>query len=153
MSTNQSQLATAALETLHGARGLPPAEATAKLLSGRFSGEPFVTMPVGRGIVSSATIQRMECPGISNAWRLCQSFRADGANRSKLPETLFIEAKRLMPKFAIGDLVDKDKTHSGTVIAVFTTIEGEQRYAVDLDGYGALQFIMECNLVPHETPQ
>jgi hypothetical protein len=31
MSTNQSQLAAAALETLHGARGLPPAEATAKL--------------------------------------------------------------------------------------------------------------------------
>jgi|GEM_PF-6673273 len=31
MSTNQSQLASAALETLHGARGLPPAEATAKL--------------------------------------------------------------------------------------------------------------------------
>ena len=31
MSTNESQLATAALETLHGARGIPPAEATAKL--------------------------------------------------------------------------------------------------------------------------
>jgi hypothetical protein len=31
MSTNQSQLATAALETLHGARALPAAEATAKL--------------------------------------------------------------------------------------------------------------------------
>jgi hypothetical protein len=31
MSTNESQLATAALETLRGARGLPPAEATAKL--------------------------------------------------------------------------------------------------------------------------
>lgn len=31
MSTNGSQLATAALETLHGARGLPPAEAAAKL--------------------------------------------------------------------------------------------------------------------------
>jgi len=31
MSPNQSQLATAALETLHGARGLPPAEATAEL--------------------------------------------------------------------------------------------------------------------------
>jgi hypothetical protein len=31
MSTNQSQLATAALETLHGARALPPAEAVAKL--------------------------------------------------------------------------------------------------------------------------
>ena len=31
MSTSQSQLATAALETLHGARGLPPAQAAAKL--------------------------------------------------------------------------------------------------------------------------
>jgi len=31
MSTNQSQLAAAALETLHGARALAPAEAAAKL--------------------------------------------------------------------------------------------------------------------------
>ena len=31
MSTSQNELAAAALETLHGARGLPPAEATAKL--------------------------------------------------------------------------------------------------------------------------
>jgi hypothetical protein len=31
MSTNQSHLATAALETLHGARGLPSADAAAKL--------------------------------------------------------------------------------------------------------------------------
>jgi hypothetical protein len=31
VSTNQSQLATAALETLHGARALPLAEAMAKL--------------------------------------------------------------------------------------------------------------------------
>jgi len=31
MSISQNQLATAALETLHGARGLPAAEATAKL--------------------------------------------------------------------------------------------------------------------------
>jgi hypothetical protein len=31
MSTDQSQLAAAALETLHGARSLPPTEATARL--------------------------------------------------------------------------------------------------------------------------
>ncbi len=31
MATNHSQLAAAALETLHGARALPPAEAAAKL--------------------------------------------------------------------------------------------------------------------------
>jgi hypothetical protein len=58
-----------------------------------------------------------------------------------------------MPKFAVGDVVDKDKTHSGTVVVVFATIEGEQRNAVDMEGYGALQFIMKRNLVPHETPQ
>ena len=57
----------------------------------------------------------------------------------------------MMPKFAIGDVVDKDKTHYGTIIAVFTTMEGQQRYAVDIEGYGAFQFIMECNLVRHET--
>jgi hypothetical protein len=58
-----------------------------------------------------------------------------------------------MPKFAIGDVVDKDKAHYGTVIAVFITVEGQQGYAVDMEGYGALQFIMECNLVLHETPK
>jgi hypothetical protein len=58
-----------------------------------------------------------------------------------------------MPKFAIGDVVDKDKKRCGTVIAVFTTMEGQQRYAVDMEGYGALQFILECNLVPHVTPK
>jgi hypothetical protein len=58
-----------------------------------------------------------------------------------------------MPKFAIGDVVDKDTTHYGTVIAVFTTMEGRQRYAVDMEDYGALQFITECNLVRHETPK
>ena len=73
--------------------------------------------------------------------------------RFKLAKPCSLRRKRSMPKFAIGDVVDKDKTHSGTVIAVFMTVEGEQRYAVDMEGYGALQFIMECNLVPHETPQ
>jgi len=58
-----------------------------------------------------------------------------------------------MPKFAIGDVVDKDKAHYGTVIAVFITVEGQQGYAVDMEGYGALQFITECNLVRHETPK
>jgi hypothetical protein len=105
----------------------------------------------------------MECPSILNAPRPPLYYFAQIARigrradhtfcRSKLPETLFLKAKHSMPKFAIGDVVDKDKTHSGTVIAIFTTIEGEQRYAVDMEGYGALQFIMECNLVPHETPQ
>jgi hypothetical protein len=83
-------------------------------------------------------------PDIQNIWQLRQSFRADCA-KSGVAQTsglsipsffklLSLRRNVQMPKFAIGDVVDKDKTHSGTVIAVFTTIEGEQRYAVDMEG-------------------
>ena len=60
-----------------------------------------------------------------------------------------------MSKFAIGDLVDKatDDHEGGVVVAVFPTDDGNFRYAVDMEGYGALQFITECNLVRHETPK
>jgi hypothetical protein len=37
----------------------------------------------------------------------------------------------------------------GTVIAVFPTIDGNFRYAVDTEGYGALQFFAEEKLVVH----
>ena len=54
-----------------------------------------------------------------------------------------------MSKFAIGDRVDKaaDDHEGGTVIAVFSTADGHFRYAVDTEGYGALQFFAEENLV------
>ena len=45
-------------------------------------------------------------------------------------------------KFAVGDKVDlspRDK-FVGTVKAVFTTKEGETRYAVDVEGHGTLDF-------------
>jgi hypothetical protein len=54
-----------------------------------------------------------------------------------------------MAKFAIGDKVDKaadDHHEAGTVIAVFSTTDG---HAVDMDGYGALEFFIEENLVVH----
>jgi hypothetical protein len=57
-----------------------------------------------------------------------------------------------MSKFAIGDKVDKavvDDHEAGTVIAVFSTTDGNFRYAVDMEGYGALQFFTEENLVVH----
>jgi len=54
-----------------------------------------------------------------------------------------------MAKFAIGERVDKavDDHQGGTVIAVFPTVEGKFRYAVDMEGYGALQFFNEERLV------
>ena len=58
-----------------------------------------------------------------------------------------------MSKFAIGDRVDKavDDHEGGTVIAVFSTEDGHFRYAVDMEGYGALQFFAEEKLVVHSS--
>ena len=56
-----------------------------------------------------------------------------------------------MSKFAIGDKVDKatDDHKGGVVVAVFSTDDGNFRYAVDMEGYGALQFLTEERLVVH----
>jgi hypothetical protein len=53
-----------------------------------------------------------------------------------------------MSKFAIGEQVENlaDDQESGTVVAVFPTVDGSFRYAVDTDGYGALQFFTEEKL-------
>jgi hypothetical protein len=55
-----------------------------------------------------------------------------------------------MSKFAIGEKVDNaaDDHQVGTVVAVFPTIDGSFRYAVDTEGYGTLQFFAEEKLVP-----
>ena len=64
-----------------------------------------------------------------------------------------------MSKFAIGDKVNRatDDHEGGVVVAVFPTGDGNFRYAVDMEGYGALQFLSEEKLVVHPcqsaTPQ
>ncbi len=56
-----------------------------------------------------------------------------------------------MAKFAIGERVEKaaDDHGDGVIIAVFPTTDGNFRYAVDMEGYGALQFFTEEKLVVH----
>ena len=58
-----------------------------------------------------------------------------------------------MSKFAVGEVVDKTTgDHSyGVVVAVFPTVEGSYEYAIDTEGYGALQFVVEENLLSHTT--
>ena len=53
-----------------------------------------------------------------------------------------------MSKFAIGEQVENvaDDHELGTVVAVFPTVDGSFRYAVDTDGYGARQFFTEEKL-------
>jgi hypothetical protein len=53
-----------------------------------------------------------------------------------------------MSKFAIGEQVDNasDNHEGGTVNARFPTVDGKFRYAVDMEGYGALQFFTEEKL-------
>ena len=56
-----------------------------------------------------------------------------------------------MSKFAVGERVNNaaDDQEGCTIIAVFPTIDGNFRYVVDTEGYGALQFFDEENLVNH----
>jgi hypothetical protein len=56
-----------------------------------------------------------------------------------------------MAKFSIGEIVDStaDDHQSGTIVAVFPTVDDQFRYAVDMEGYGALQFFTEEKLVVH----
>jgi hypothetical protein len=58
-----------------------------------------------------------------------------------------------MSKFAVGEMVDNAAGvhEGGTVIAVFPTVDGSFRYAVDMEGYGALQFFAEEKLVVHPS--
>ena len=49
-----------------------------------------------------------------------------------------------MAKFAIGDVVVKDKGRTATVRAIFTTLAGELCYAVEHEG--ALDFVEEAKL-------
>jgi hypothetical protein len=42
---------------------------------------------------------------------------------------------------------------SGTVVAVFPTVDGSFRYAVDTEGYGTLQFFAEEKLAFAVTRQ
>jgi hypothetical protein len=58
-----------------------------------------------------------------------------------------------MPRFAVGEIVDKasgDRSQ-GVVVAVFPTVDGSYQYAIDAEGYGALQFVPEDKLVTHTT--
>jgi hypothetical protein len=59
-----------------------------------------------------------------------------------------------MAKFAIGEMVDNaaDDHDAGTVVAVFPTVEGDFRYAVDMEGYGALQFFADGALAKPSSP-
>ena len=58
-----------------------------------------------------------------------------------------------MSKFEVGEIVDNaaDDHEGGPVIAVFPTVDGNFRYAVDMEGYGALQFFAEEKLVVHPS--
>ena len=51
-----------------------------------------------------------------------------------------------MTKFQIGDVVSTPGGETGIVRAIFATVDGEPRYAVENEG--ALDFICESKLSP-----
>lgn len=59
---------------------------------------------------------------------------------------------QMAAKFAVGDRVDHSPRDRfvGTVKAVYTTREGEVRYAVDMEGRGTLRICSEHTIVAHD---
>jgi hypothetical protein len=57
-------------------------------------------------------------------------------------------------KFAIGDKVDQAFSNhaEGKVVAIFTDLAGEQRYAVEIFGHRTIQIASEGGLVAHGNP-
>jgi hypothetical protein len=56
-----------------------------------------------------------------------------------------------MAKFALGDLVKKDRGGTAIVRAIFTTKEGELMYAVETNG--VLDFIAETRFTPQSRSE
>jgi hypothetical protein len=59
-----------------------------------------------------------------------------------------VEGFAMDSKFAIGDKVDQAFSNhaEGTVIAIFTDLAGEHRYAVEMFGHRAIQIASEGSL-------
>jgi hypothetical protein len=57
-------------------------------------------------------------------------------------------------KFSIGDKVDQAFSNhaEGTVVAIFTDLAGEHRYAVEIFGHRTIQIASEGSLVAHGNP-
>jgi hypothetical protein len=68
-------------------------------------------------------------------------------------QSLCAEGFAMTSKFAIGDKVDKAfSTHAeGTVVAIFTDLAGERRYAVEMFGHRTIQIANEGSLVAHRS--
>jgi hypothetical protein len=86
MTTSRSELAMAALETLHGARALPRAEATAKLRDFAVSMETFVP-PTARLMDASAALRTLvheleSEPATNDAWEHAIETMLSFANES-----------------------------------------------------------------------
>jgi hypothetical protein len=55
------------------------------------------------------------------------------------------------PNSPIGDKVDQALSNhaEGTVVAIFTNLAGESRYAVEMFGHRTIQIASEGNLIAH----
>jgi len=119
---------------------------------------PAYAQVIGRGMERSAV---MKCPpgaartgaGLKKALILLNQalIILGGKSSRRFQRGDFFHREFSMSKFAVGDTVDKaaDDHEVGMVIAVFPTVDGNFRYAVDMEGYGALQFFNEEKLVGH----
>jgi hypothetical protein len=65
-----------------------------------------------------------------------------------------LEGFSMALKFAIGDKVDQAFSNhaEGTVVAIFTDLAGEHRYAIEMFGHRTIQIANEGSLIAHGKP-
>jgi hypothetical protein len=91
--------------------------------------------------------------GVPNVTHLdwCLINRKQTSLRPHCAQSLCTGEFAMASKFAIGDKVDQAFSNhaEGTVVAIFTDLAGEQRYAVEIFGHRTIQIASEGSLVAH----
>jgi len=112
---------------------------------------PDFVEPVGTGWNLGRPHRDARLEKVLTCRRLAVQERYSQAPRSPSRENAKCDCG--LPRAVVIELgceqASADDHEVGTVIAVFQTVEGGFRYAVDTEGYGALQFFTEEKLVVH----
>jgi hypothetical protein len=81
----------------------------------------------------------------------CLTNLKETAFKPHCAQSLAAKGFAMASKFVIGDKVDQAFSNhaEGTVVAIFTDLAGENRYAVEMFGHRTIQIASEGSLIAH----
>jgi hypothetical protein len=110
---------------------------------GRDASSQRAVLSLLAGVYGVPNVTHLDCFGLIN--------RKQTSLRPHCTQSLCTGEFAMASKFAIGDKVDQAFSNhaEGTVVAIFTDLAGEQRYAVEMFGHRTIQIASEGSLVAH----